>query len=214
MRGDREMRSFAVQRVSALSEVDREHRSLIEHVMMRIKRANPGGMFARITWWMALLLPERIVRIILRKMRYDGNLFLDEEGRPAMDVFWQRHGDALHMFAVWIRGDLRKQGLLQHVIRHFLEYARRQPGISGARLSAGGVEATGERGGEKAVVAAWLSIERGDFGTPWVSAYRPLKLDEHGLPVEQLGWVRFAPIDAPLPPRMPDILEAELQPAA
>ena len=57
---------------------------------------------------------------------YDGLVFLDEQGVVCGSIFWQTRENVIHVFAAWVREDLRNQGYGYDMLTALVE--KLQPG--------------------------------------------------------------------------------------
>src|SRR4051812_40219449 len=105
------------------------------YVINWVRNPDPRGKFAKRMKWLQWL-PDDVILFALRKMRYGGNV-LFAEGKPIGHVFFQRHGDDLHMFSIAVVKHLQGLGWAKHQLEVFLNEALADRTVQRVRLSAG-----------------------------------------------------------------------------
>lgn len=133
--GSEFMRSFPKPLVVSKSLKGNKSKLVKDYVASWVKNANPKGKFYKKTRFIRRL-PGSIILRLLRGLKYDGLLF-EKNGKVAVHVFFQRHGNALHMFSVAAEQGFGGKGLATEALEGFLEYARAVPEIKSVRIGAG-----------------------------------------------------------------------------
>ncbi|HVU79806.1 MAG TPA: GNAT family N-acetyltransferase [Candidatus Paceibacterota bacterium] len=99
-----------------------------------IHRPNRGSAFERATRYVRWLPEGLLLRMFIRR-GYDGFLAM-EDGAIIGHVFFQRHGDTLHLFSIETKEDRRRQGIGSSLLESFLRFAWDR-GFRHVRLGAG-----------------------------------------------------------------------------
>jgi ribosomal protein S18 acetylase RimI-like enzyme len=73
--------------------------------------------------------------VLLFLFGYDG-MFAVKDGKVIAHVFYQQHGDAYHVFSVWVHENWRMKGVAQTLLQEFICYCGNQTVISTVRLGA------------------------------------------------------------------------------
>lgn len=116
------------------------------YVIHWIRHPDHGSTFERKTrwfrWCVLPLLPQRFVLWYMLRQHYNGLLFEHTHvGGIVVHVFFQRRGDALHMFSVSTNPEYRGRRYALQALVYFITYAYGIGGITRVRLGAGGHEA-------------------------------------------------------------------------
>ena len=129
-----------------------------------IRNPDHGSSFDRATR-LFRLLPDRVLLALLKILRYDGFIFSDR-GKVVAHTFFQRRGDAFHMFSVVAAKPYQGMGFGEAALLTLLEHGRRTAGIAKVRFGAGGhpgviriIEKIREREGElqvSVVEGGWI----------------------------------------------------------
>lgn len=146
--------------------------SLNEYVLHWARNPKPGSKFARFTW-MLRLLPDFMYLWALRRLHYGGQLMLDETGSVIGHVFYQRHGDEIHLFSIEVHEEHRERGYANRLMHSFLIEMGHRTHINWLRISAGG---------DETVIHLWKKTLGGKYHLPYrvEAGYR-----------EGLGWVHI-----------------------
>lgn len=146
--------------------------SMNEYVLHWARHPKPGSYFARFTWLLRLL-PDSLYLWTLRRLRYGGQILLDETGNIIGHVFYQQHRDEVHLFSIEVDKEHEGLGYANRLMHSFLTEMGRRKHINWLRISAGGSEA---------VIHLWKKTLGGKYHLP----YRV----ETGCR-EGLGWVNI-----------------------
>ncbi|MDO8627343.1 MAG: GNAT family N-acetyltransferase, partial [Candidatus Diapherotrites archaeon] len=126
---------------------------LMEDSSRRSQYAEKTGVFRKI----ASKIPNSAWHILdpaffggLIATRRNGLVF-ERDGKVIAHVIFQRHGNALHMFSLWVKKEIRGQGAGTQALEQFLEYARNKKGIKRVRLGGGG---------DDSVIKIWKDFSR------------------------------------------------------
>ncbi len=140
-------------------------REFNEYVLNWIRNPDPQGGFSKKVGAFKRL-PRSLVIPLMRLAGYDGIIFMSK-GSIVGNIFFQRHGNSLHLFAIYITPKLRRKGLAREAVEHFVRHAKTVKGIERVRI-----------GGEKLVGR--------------VLCARLKKSEKRlGIKVEKGGWVKL-----------------------
>ena len=107
-----------------------------DYVIHWIRNPDPGSTFDKLSKYIRLL-PDKLLLKMMMKLNYDGLLF-SESSEIISHVFFQRHGDALHMFSISVTDKYQKLGFAEKSLCQFVKHAQSLPGINRVRLGGGG----------------------------------------------------------------------------
>jgi GNAT superfamily N-acetyltransferase len=128
------MKAFVISRLKG-----KERKEISRHAVNLLRTPYSASAFsrkARLVSW----LPNASVVRIMRLFGYDG-LVLKKGEKIASDIFFQRHGNALHVFSVFTQPEFRGTGITEEAIRQFIHHAKTVKGIARVRIGAGGDKA-------------------------------------------------------------------------
>lgn len=95
----------------------------LKHLIHWLRHPDPGSPFEKKTRYLRWL-PDAILVPLLRALRYNGLLFLDNERDEILGhIFFQKHSDGLHLFAAWLAEHQRGNGAAVSMVRQFLVHA-------------------------------------------------------------------------------------------
>ena len=117
----------------SLVRVQLRHSPRVRDYVLRFARhPEAGGSFHARTRWLRRLPAAWFLRT-LTALRYDGIIYL--RGATVIGhVFYQRHGDTLHVFSTAVGDACQGRGYSRVMILDCVAYAAQRPGIVGARL--------------------------------------------------------------------------------
>lgn len=146
--------------------------SVNEYVLRWARNPKPNSYFAQFTKLLRLL-PDSLFIWALRRLHYGGQLLLDETGNVIGHIFYQQHGDEIHMFSIEVNKDHEGRGYANRLMRSFLLEMGNREHINWLRISAGGSEA---------VIHLWKKTLAGTYHLPYrvEAGYR-----------DGLGWVNI-----------------------
>lgn len=82
---------------------------------------------------------DPLLFLTLRATRRNALVF-EKDGKMNAHVIFQRHGNALHMFSVWVNPSSRGEGNGFAALKEFIQYAKHQKGITRVRIGGGNDE--------------------------------------------------------------------------
>lgn len=132
------------------------------YILNWIRNPDPNGSFSKVSRWVSWV-PDKALLGLMRGLKYDGLVF-SEPGQIVAHSFYQRHGDALHMFSVAVSNGFEGRGCAEKALLAFLEHGRSVDGITKVRLGAGGHPATARICEKFAARAEELGVIPGENG--------------------------------------------------
>lgn len=110
------------------------------------KSQTVANEYSQKTHWIRRIadrIPDKVLQILdpvlflgLRATRRNGLIF-ERDGKVISHVIFQRHGNSLHVYSIWVEPGLQGQGIGTEATEHFLEYAKDQKGIKRVRIGGG-----------------------------------------------------------------------------
>lgn len=150
---------------------NRRDNTVRRHIAGWLNTPDPGSKFDKKTKWLRMLLPTALIVRILFAVGYQGLIFLNDDGLVVAHVFFQKHGDTLHVFHWHVEEGERGHGYMKEATSAFFEFAHDNDAIVGVRITAGG---------SPRIAKFWDSIQNGTVQLP------------HGLKTgEKMGWLFF-----------------------
>ena len=144
---------------------------LFSYIVWWIKNPDEGSSFDKKTRYIRWL-PGSVLLWLLVQKHYGGFLFMDDRCSQVIGhVFFQRHGDAVHLFSMATRREMRGFGLGTDMIRESLLHVYADTSVNHVRIGAGG---------HPAVDKIWRKVVEGRLGLPF-------KVE----PDEKVGWAHF-----------------------
>jgi len=121
--------------ISRMKKRDPLKKAVSRYVRNWVRHPDKRGSFYKKTRFISWL-PGPVLISLMKKLKYDGILF-EKEGKIAANIFFQRHGDTLHMFAIAVESAFENQGIAKQSVRYLIEHARSVRGITRLRIGAG-----------------------------------------------------------------------------
>ena len=135
-------------------------RAMRDHTLECVRNADPESEFERKSrFWRGL--HDTVVAVMLALLQYDGIMLVDNNAVIG-HVFFQRRDHECHVFSVWVKKDLRRQGLGRQLIAELIRYCAEHTWINSIRI---GSEQANELGNNTKEVVAKLHAGVGSAST-------------------------------------------------
>lgn len=145
--------------------------TLENYITRWARNPDPGSFFAKFNRFIRWL-PDWLYIAFLRRKGYGGHI-LFKDGSPIGHVFYQRHGNEIHMFSIEVEEQYRGLGYGHGLMRSFLLEMSDRTEIDVLRISAGGSED---------VRRMWIRTLDGKYDLPYA-------VEPYWKPGD--GWVRI-----------------------
>lgn len=122
------MKPILVSRMKRLPN----RKTVERYVVDKIRNADRAGLFHKKTRFISRL-PKTVLLKLMKMQGYDGIVF-EEKGKIISSVFFQRHGNALHMFGITVEPTMRGKGMATESTIEFIKHAKKVQGITLVRI--------------------------------------------------------------------------------